>query len=132
MRAIIHRNCFFQLVVFIGIFKIRSVFKDYYLPMYNLYGILGNKYLTIRGGCGDEGYRGMFVEFVKVKYGEVVDIVEKIKSKRWQVLPKRWCVERTFVWANWSRILSKDYEIKTVYEENAFMISHLHTLLRRY
>jgi len=32
---------FFQLGVFIGIFKIRGIFKDYYLPMYNLYGILG-------------------------------------------------------------------------------------------
>jgi hypothetical protein len=72
------------------------------------------------------------VEFVKVAYGEVVDIVEKIKPKQWQILPKRWCVERTFAWTNWSRILSKDYEIKTVYEENSFMISHLHTLLRRY
>jgi hypothetical protein len=29
-------------------------------------------------------------------------------------------------------ILSKDYEIKSVYEENDFMISHLHTLLKRY
>jgi len=28
--------------------------------------------------------------------------------------------------------LSKDYEIKAVYEENAFMVSHLHTLLKRY
>jgi len=37
-----------------------------------------------------------------------------------------------FGWVNWSRILSKDYEIKAVYEENAFMLSHLHTLLKRY
>ncbi len=44
MRAIIHRHCFFQLGVFIGIFKIRGIFKDYYLPMYNLYGILGYMY----------------------------------------------------------------------------------------
>jgi hypothetical protein len=67
----------------------------------HVYQAVKNKYLTIRGGCGDEGYRGIFVEFVWVKYGGVVDIVEKIKSKRWQVLPKRWCVERIFAWANW-------------------------------
>jgi putative transposase len=90
------------------------------------------KYLSIRGGCGDAGYRGTFVEFVRVKYGELIDISERIKSKVWQVLSRRWCVERTFAWAIWSRILSKDCEIKAVYEENAFMISHLHTLLRRY
>jgi putative transposase len=26
------------------------------------------------------------------------------------VIPKRWIVERTFAWLNWSRRLSKDYE----------------------
>jgi putative transposase len=98
----------------------------------HVYQVVKNKYLSIKGGCGDAGYRGTFVEFVWVKYGELVAISEKIKSKVWQVLPWRWCVERTFAWANWSRILSKDYAIKSVYEENDFMISHLHTLLRRY
>jgi hypothetical protein len=47
-------------------------------------------------------------------------------------LAERRRVERTFAWANWSRVLSKDYEIKTIYQENSFMISHLHTLLKRY
>ena len=97
-----------------------------------VYQAAKNKYSSIDGGCGDAGYRGTFVEFVKVRYGEIMDISEKIRPKAWEVLPKRWCVERTFGWANWSRILSKDYEIKTVYAENDFMISHLHTLLRRY
>lgn len=90
------------------------------------------KYPSVIGCCADAGYRGTFVEFVKVKYGETVDVSERIKPKEWQILPKRWRVERTFAWANWSRILSKDYEIKAVYEENAFMISHLHLLLKRY
>ena len=90
------------------------------------------KYPIIKGGCGDAGYRGTFVDFVKVKYDEIIDISEKIKPNEWEILPKRWRVERTFSWANWSRILSKDYEIKATYEENNFMISHLHTLLKRY
>ena len=89
------------------------------------------KYPTIKGACGDAGYRKTF-EAELAKLGITVDISAKIKPKEWQVLPKRWVVERTFAWANWSRILSKDYAIKTVYEENDFMISHLHTLLRRY
>jgi putative transposase len=98
----------------------------------HVYQAAKNKCLSIRGGVVGEGYCGMIVEFVRVKYGVVVDIVERIKSKRWQVLSMRWCVERTFVWAIWSRILSKDYEIKAVYEASVFMVSHLHTLLRRY
>ncbi|MCL2642736.1 MAG: hypothetical protein FWD52_04415 [Candidatus Bathyarchaeota archaeon] len=98
----------------------------------HVYQAVKNKFSSIRGGCGDAGYRGTFASFVRVKYGELVDISEGILAKAWQVLPKRWCVERTFAWANWSRILSKGYEIKSVYEENDFMISHLHTLLKRY
>jgi len=97
-----------------------------------VYQATKTKYSSVLGCCADAGYRGTFVDFVKVKYGETVDISERIKPKAWQILPKRWRVERTFAWANWSRILSKDYEIKPVYEENTFMISHLHSLLKRY
>ena len=60
-----------------------------------------------------------------------VDISPKILPQ-FGVSPKRWVVERTFAWANYSRRLSKDYEILTVHAENMFMISHMHTLLRSY
>ena len=56
------------------------------------------KYPAIEGACGDEGYRGTFVDFVTIKYKNKVDISEKIKPKQWQILPKRWIVERTFAW----------------------------------
>ena len=97
----------------------------------HVYQAAKNKYPDIEGACGDEGYRGTFVDFVTVKYANKVDISEKIKPKQWEILPKRWIVERTFGWANNSRRLSKDYEILVVSEENIFMISHLHTLLKR-
>jgi len=89
------------------------------------------KYPTIQKFCGDDGYRKSFEEAVSEELGLGVDIAKRIKPE-FEVLPKRWIVERTFGWANHSRRLSKDYEIKTQYEENMFMISHLHTLLRRY
>ncbi len=38
-------------------------------------------YPSITGMCGDMGYRGTFVDFVKVKYGETIDISEKIQPK---------------------------------------------------
>ncbi len=47
-------------------------------------------------------------------------------------MQKRWKVERTFSWLCHSRRLSKDYEIKTVYTETMVIISHLHTLLKRF
>ena len=40
-----------------------------------------------------------------------IDISMQIKEQKgFQVLPKRWVVERTFAWLNGSRRLSKDYE----------------------
>jgi putative transposase len=88
------------------------------------------KYPSILGVCGDEGYRGTFLSFVEA-LGRKCDISERIVSKGWKVLPKRWCVERTFSWLTWFRRLSKDYEITTKSEENMIMIANSTILLRR-
>jgi putative transposase len=90
-----------------------------------------NKHSTIQKFCGDDGYRKSFEEDVLERIGISVDISKRIKPE-FEVLPLRWLVERTFEWANHSRRLSKDFEIKTAHEENKFMISHLHTLIKRY
>ena len=88
------------------------------------------KYPTIEGVCADAGYRKTFENMV-LELGRRVDISARIKPE-WEVLPRRWRVERTFAWLNHSRRLSKDYEITTKSEENMVIISHLHTLLKRY
>jgi len=88
------------------------------------------KYPTIKKFCGDEGYRKSFEEAVLAQLKLGVDISEKI-SPKFEVIPKRWVVERTFAWFGNSRRLSKDYEITTKSEETWIFISHLHTLLRR-
>ena len=53
------------------------------------------------------------------------------EQKGFQVLPKRWVVERTFAWLNGSRRLSKDYETSCCSAETMIMISHAATLLNR-
>jgi hypothetical protein len=88
------------------------------------------KYPTIQKFCGDDGYRKSFEADVRQQLGIGVDISKRIKPA-WEVLPKRWVVERTFSWLNHSRRLSKDYEITVKSEETIVRISHLHTLLRR-
>jgi len=88
------------------------------------------KYPTIKKFCGDAGYRKSFIEMVKAELGLDVDISEKIQPE-FEIIPKRWVVERTFSWLNNSRRLSKDYEITTSSEEAFVMISHIRTLLRR-
>jgi len=87
------------------------------------------KYPSLKGVCGDDAYRKSFKEAIE-KLGLTVDISEKI-NPGWEILPKRWRVERTFAWMNGSRRLSKDYEITTKSAENMTIISHLSTLLRR-
>ena len=88
------------------------------------------KYPSIKAGCADEGYRGTFKRLIEAAYDIRIDISKQIKPK-FEVLPKRWRVERTFSWLNNSRRLSKDYEVKTASEKNMVMISHAHTLLKR-
>jgi len=88
------------------------------------------KYPTIEAFCGDEGYRGTFIDDVDYYIGVPVNISERIAPK-FVVQPKRWVVERTFAWLGNSRRLSKDYEIRTDSAAAMVKISHIHTLLRR-
>lgn len=79
----------------------------------------------------DAGYRGTFVAEAADNLGIEVDIVSRNGSKSWEILPKRWIVERTFAWLNNSRRLSKDYEKTTDSAEAMTRISHIHTLMKR-
>lgn len=88
------------------------------------------RYPTIQKFCADAGYRKTFELQVAEEFGLGVDISARIKPE-WEVLPKRWVVERTLSWLNGFRRLSKDYEISTSSEEANVMISHLAVLLRR-
>jgi putative transposase len=59
----------------------------------------------------DGGYAGHLVGFVKAIYGWCLHVVSRQEGQRgFQVLPKRWVVERTFAWFESYRRLSKDYE----------------------
>ena len=89
-----------------------------------------DSYPTIEKFCGDAGYRKTFEEEVLAELGLEVDISERIKPL-FEILPKRWIVERTLGWLSHSRRLAKDFEIRTYYSEAMIQISHLHTLLRR-
>ena len=51
-----------------------------------------------------------FATAVMVVCGAKVEVVKRIKDG-FEVLPRRWVVERTFVWLGRYRRLSKDYEL---------------------
>ncbi|MBQ6298183.1 MAG: transposase [Selenomonadaceae bacterium] len=59
------------------------------------------------------------------------EISKKLKPHSWQVLSKRWRIERTFSWLNHSCRISKDYELTVASADTFIKISHIHTLLKR-
>lgn len=50
-------------------------------------------------------------------------VVKRNELHKFQVLPKSWIVERTFVWLAWSRRLSKDYELRPTPAETMIHIA---------
>jgi putative transposase len=69
----------------------------------------------------DAAYQGALAEFVEETLGAVLEIVEReAGSQGFQVVPRRWVVERTFAWFEWYRRLSRDYE--RLLESSASMI----------
>ena len=91
-------------------------------------GCLAAQSMRIGGEIGAVNLKG--IDHYKT-FGLRVEISKKLKPHGWQVLPKRWIVERTFSWLNHSRRLSKDYELTIASAETLIKISHIHTLLNR-
>ena len=99
-------------------------------------GILAAKkafeaYPSIQGFCADAGYRKTFEQDVSSELGLGVDISARIKPE-WEVLPKRWIVERSLAWLNNSRRLSKDYEISVCSAQAVCTIAAFRTPLKRF
>ena len=89
------------------------------------------KYPSIQRFCADEGYRNSFEKDVESQLKRGVDISSRIKSD-WEIIPKRWIVERTFSWFNNSRRLSKDYEVSLLSAQSMCMIAAFRTLISRF
>jgi transposase len=53
------------------------------------------------------------------------------EPKKFEVLPWRWIVERTFAWLGRYRRLSKDYEGSSESSESWIYIAMTHLMLRR-
>ena len=61
----------------------------------------------------DGGYEGRNFEKVARRLGREIEVVKRSDDvSGFEVVPKRWIVERTFGWLGRYRRLSKDYESK--------------------
>jgi len=80
----------------------------------------------------DGGYAGKLIDWVKEHCGWVLEIVKRSDDvKGFQVLPRRWVVERTFGWLGRYRRLSKDYEGLPESSESMIYAGMIHLMLRR-
>jgi putative transposase len=101
----------------------------------DLLAVLRHKFLRLRLIWADQAYVGDLVAWVwalrprrKVRLG----IVRRPEgTKGFQLLPKRWIVERTLAWLGRYRRLSKDYEYLTQTSEAMIRVAMINLMVRR-
>ena len=87
---------------------------------------------TLKKIWADGAYKGDLSVLVKETLGAVLEIVEReAGQKGFQVVPKRWVVERTFGWFEWYRRLSRDYERLTECSEGMLYLASTKIMLKR-
>jgi len=79
----------------------------------------------------DGGYRGELIQWFKDETGWALEIVKRDTDlSTFNVLPKRWIVERTFGWLMMWRILNRHHERKHDTAENIMRIAMTRNMLR--
>jgi putative transposase len=79
----------------------------------------------------DGGYAGQLETWV-AEQGWILELVSKDPAATgFQVLPKRWIVERTFAWLGKCRRLSKDYEHLVASSEAMIRLAMIGLMVRR-
>jgi putative transposase len=80
----------------------------------------------------DAGYSGHLIDWVNSVCGWILEIVKRSDDiKGFQVLPRRWVVERTFGWLGRYRRLSKDYEGLTESSQAFIYAAMIHIMVKR-
>lgn len=86
---------------------------------------------TVKLIWADGAYIGPLIEWVEEMFACTLEIVKKKKGKGFQVLPRRWVVERTLAWLSRFRRLSKDYEREPASSEAMIYLASIRLMLRR-
>jgi putative transposase len=105
------------------------------------------RFPRLRYGWVDQGYRGEFLGWVREHFGVTLQVVRRPdggRRGRWlppgaeppavpafQVVPRRWVVERSFAWLGRSRRLARDYEFLPATSEAVIYLAASQLLVRR-
>ena len=80
----------------------------------------------------DGGYAGRLVSWAWSTGGWLLEVVRRRPdSHSFEVLPRRWVVERTLAWLGRCRRLSKDYEELPETSEAWVDVAMIHLMLKR-
>lgn len=80
----------------------------------------------------DGSYRGALIAWIEKHFGWQLEVVEKPKDQiGFQILPKRWIVERTFAWFVRQRRLARDYERLPETSEAFIYVAMIRLMVRR-
>ena len=91
------------------------------------------KYPRLEKVVADQGFSGEeYINQIERVFGFIFEIVSKVLGvSGFQVLPKRWIVERTFGWLIWNRRLVKDYEEKVEVSKAFIHLAMIRLMLRQ-
>ena len=93
---------------------------------------LATLFPTLQKLWADGAYRGDLAEFAQETLGAVLEIVtQEAGPTGFQLLPRRWVVERTFAWFEWYRRLSRDYERLAASSESMLYLASIRIMLKR-
>lgn len=93
---------------------------------------IGRDFPWLRRIWVDGGYRGKLVAWAEATLGLALSVVRpSAGTTGFQVLNRRWVVERSLAWMGRYRRLSKDYEVLTEVSEAIYAAAFGTTMLKR-
>jgi len=91
-------------------------------------------YPWLRHLFADGAYAGDKLKHALAEFGSrwTIEIIKRSDTaKGFQLLPRRWVVERTFAWLGRCRRLAKDFEASIASAVAWILVAHIRTLMRR-
>ncbi len=92
---------------------------------------LRGRFPRLRLVWADQNYRQTMIDWFHSGLDCMVEVVTRIAEPGFQVLPKRWLVERTLGWFNRSRLLSKEYDVYVEVSEYWVYLASIQVMMRR-
>ena len=93
---------------------------------------LKNRFSRLSLIWADGGYASRLLDWAREIGNWLLQIVKRSDDMQgFEVLPRRWVIERTFSWLGRYRRLSKDYESLTINSETMILLAMINLMIHR-